>query len=297
MRYALTDVIESAVGHPVPERGENAMVRCPLHEDRTPSLSVNLNTGLWVCFSCGEKGTVQKLARICDGELDEAELAIRAAKAQASPYYAEPPDFTALANELHLRALEQKPEALVKYFITKNLHGLALSHFRLGWDGGRISQPYFDDGKCIAIKYRYPDGFKTYEQGSRTALYNLDDVRGKPVVVICEGESDTQAVWSELRRRQASEEVAVCGVPGASKSESQWELWGLDLMWARKVYVLFDADDSGNNGAARGIETLGEKAVRALPVQGNDINEHLLKGGSLEEAGLAQSDLRTVVAP
>ena len=271
------------------------MVRCPLHEDRTPSLSVNLNSGLWVCFSCGEKGTVQKLARICDGELDESELAIRSAKAQASPYYEEPPDFTALANELHLRALEQRPEALVRYFAEKGLHGLALSHFRLGWDGGRISQPYFDDGTCIAIKYRFPDGFKTYEQGSRTALYNLDSVRGKPTVVVCEGESDTHAVWSELVRRGITD-PAVCGVPGASKSQSQWEVWGLDLMWAKRVYVLFDADDAGDNGADRAIEVLGEKAVRVRPVRGNDAAEHLLKGGSLEEAGLEVGDLLAGVA-
>jgi hypothetical protein len=33
------------------------MVRCPLQdEDRTPSMSINTNTGLWNCHSCGEGG-------------------------------------------------------------------------------------------------------------------------------------------------------------------------------------------------------------------------------------------------
>ncbi|MFC4089381.1 CHC2 zinc finger domain-containing protein [Micromonospora sp. GCM10011541] len=33
------------------------MVRCPLQgEDRTPSMSINTNTGLWNCHSCGKGG-------------------------------------------------------------------------------------------------------------------------------------------------------------------------------------------------------------------------------------------------
>lgn len=296
MRYLLTDVVEAAVGHPVAERGENAMLRCPLHEDRTPSLSVNLNTGLWVCFSCGEKGTIHKLARICEGTLDADELAIRSAKAQASPYYDEPADFTLLAHEQHGRAKREQPAALVDYFISKGLHHGVFDQFKLGWDGVKIGQPYYDDGKCVAIKYRYPDGHKDSEKGSRRTIYNLDDIRGKPIVIVCEGESDTHAVWSELRRRQVSDEVAVCGIPGASVSRSHWELFALDLMWARKVYMLWDADEAGDKGAALAIDVLGDKAIRVRPVLGKDINDHLLKGGSLEQAGLAASDLLALVS-
>ncbi|MCG8926675.1 CHC2 zinc finger domain-containing protein [Lentzea sp. CC55] len=32
------------------------MVACPLHEDRTPSCSVDLDKGLWNCHSCGRAG-------------------------------------------------------------------------------------------------------------------------------------------------------------------------------------------------------------------------------------------------
>ena len=34
------------------------MVSCPFHDDKTPSLSVDVHKGLWKCFSCGEGGTV-----------------------------------------------------------------------------------------------------------------------------------------------------------------------------------------------------------------------------------------------
>ncbi|WP_420841970.1 CHC2 zinc finger domain-containing protein [Haloactinopolyspora alba] len=38
------------------------MVRCPVHDDRTPSCSLDLRgTGLWNCHRCGEGGDVWNL--------------------------------------------------------------------------------------------------------------------------------------------------------------------------------------------------------------------------------------------
>jgi hypothetical protein len=36
--------------------GHQARARCPFHEDRNPSLSVNLVDGRFNCFGCGAKG-------------------------------------------------------------------------------------------------------------------------------------------------------------------------------------------------------------------------------------------------
>lgn len=38
--------------------GKEFYALCPLHGDKTPSMSINLNTGAWICYaaSCGEKG-------------------------------------------------------------------------------------------------------------------------------------------------------------------------------------------------------------------------------------------------
>ena len=37
-------------------RRDTLNVRCPFHEDRNPSLSLNLALGLWNCHSCGASG-------------------------------------------------------------------------------------------------------------------------------------------------------------------------------------------------------------------------------------------------
>ena len=43
-------------------RGDfKAMVSCPLHDDRTPSMSVDFNKQLWNCKSCGKAGDSYKL--------------------------------------------------------------------------------------------------------------------------------------------------------------------------------------------------------------------------------------------
>ena len=39
-----------------PNRTGEQMVRCPFHDDRNPSLSLNLSKGLWKCHSCDKGG-------------------------------------------------------------------------------------------------------------------------------------------------------------------------------------------------------------------------------------------------
>jgi len=36
--------------------GEWAQAPCPFHNDRNPSLSVNITSGGFICFACGAKG-------------------------------------------------------------------------------------------------------------------------------------------------------------------------------------------------------------------------------------------------
>ncbi|QDP44243.1 DNA primase [Streptomyces phage Celia] len=43
------------------------MTHCPLHEDRTPSMSFNTDKGLWRCHSCGEGGDSYSLLMTKEG--------------------------------------------------------------------------------------------------------------------------------------------------------------------------------------------------------------------------------------
>lgn len=38
------------------KRKKQVLVNCPFHNDNTPSLSINLENGLFKCFACNESG-------------------------------------------------------------------------------------------------------------------------------------------------------------------------------------------------------------------------------------------------
>jgi DNA primase len=55
----LEEVMVAVLNHydlPVPGSGERNM-RCPVHEERVASASMNVNKGLWHCHACGAGGT------------------------------------------------------------------------------------------------------------------------------------------------------------------------------------------------------------------------------------------------
>ena len=45
-------------------RGGRGVVPCIFHKDRTPSLSVDVDRGLFNCFACGERGGVRRFAEL-----------------------------------------------------------------------------------------------------------------------------------------------------------------------------------------------------------------------------------------
>jgi DNA primase len=300
MKYALTDQFEGLLGHPIPERGVNAMVYCPFHDHNfgTPSLSINLDTGLWMCFVCPARGSIQKMAALLGGTLDAETMAIRSAAAVLRVHEDEPdPDFTELADSLYMRAKVEKPPAIVHYITQRGLSLNTARHFRIGWDGRRMSMPYYDEDAVRAIKYRSSDGFKSYETGSHRFPYNINEVRDRPMIVLCEGESDTHAVWSHLDRLgEPWNNVGVAGIPGTNASRSTWELWAFDLMLAKRIYVAFDADEAGDTWAEVPLSVFGSRAVRIRPTRGKDMTDHLLAGGTLDGIGMGEMDLHSIVA-
>lgn len=47
---------------------------CPVHADNSPSWSMNINTGLWICYACGATGNLSQLALRLSVSSDEAML-------------------------------------------------------------------------------------------------------------------------------------------------------------------------------------------------------------------------------
>lgn len=65
----------TTVGVEVTRVGDRELTgKCPVHlrvvghEDRSPSWSINISTGLWICFSCGARGTLSMLLHELAGD-------------------------------------------------------------------------------------------------------------------------------------------------------------------------------------------------------------------------------------
>jgi len=287
MRYALTETISGLLGVDIKERGVNALLLCPFHQESTPSFSIHLNDGLWQCFGCGERGGLKKLHRKLGEEMSRDlyhDMLINSLRLDVESRR----DFSSLAKSQRSALNSSRAiSALQKYISSKPISEDAIFHFGMGWSREKtaISIPYYDDGLVGGIKYRLSDGRKIAETGSTFAgIYNVDDVRGKKYVVLCEGESDTHAMWSLLRGR---EDTGVGGISGGVHDSGSWALWAVDLMYAKTVYIAFDADDVGDRGHLAAAAVLGqEKCVRIRPTHGKDVCDHIMNGGSFAELGL-----------
>ena len=286
MKYALTSTIEDILGQPIKETRDNALVRCPFHDDRHASLSVDLERGLWICFACGERGGLQSLAARMGREVNDADIALRVYEGSQNSILEEPKNFAPLAKALHESLQKARPDVVVDFIVSRHLRPQVIGKFSLGWDASNssIAFPYYDDEEVFAIKYRGPNGHKWAEQGSRRGIYNVDDVRFKPLVILCEGESDTLAVWSDLTNnwpKGTLDLIGVGGIPGVAGSRSTWETWALDLVWSKHIFIAYDADEAGDEGSLLPMQALGDKAIRMRPAKGKDMTDHLLNGGTL----------------
>jgi DNA primase len=48
------------------KNGKGLKGRCPFHEDKTPSLSINPKENLWQCFGCGAAGDAIRFIELFD---------------------------------------------------------------------------------------------------------------------------------------------------------------------------------------------------------------------------------------
>lgn len=64
-RIIPSDRIMKALGLSGQPSGNNLYIRCPLHNDSSPSFSFNIENGLWICFGkCGQGSLDQLVSRV-----------------------------------------------------------------------------------------------------------------------------------------------------------------------------------------------------------------------------------------
>lgn len=250
-------------------------IRQHLH-DR--SLSVDIDSGLYYCHYCGEKGCVEDSERVKSERLKSEKSA--AQKAEGRPrngkQYVRPEwkaEFLTMPEEayawLQSRGISKETAYRLRVsanYEVQNGNSLLWIHFN-----------YFEDGLLVNVKSRTLDKRFRMVAGAELIPYNIDSILDREVCYITEGEMDTLAM-AEAGYRE------VVSVPAGGKGNLSWMDRFVESHFEDKqrCVLCMDGDEVGRHLTTELVRRLG--AERCWLVHWNegckDANDELMRNGA-----------------
>jgi len=228
----ITKIVQEAI---TSARGGEVAFCCPVHEDTNASASVNVEKGVWYCFTCQASGKVDKKAKI--------------------------PSITEIIKLLSGKTpLKTYPEAWLdlfditgpsEYWVKRYGLRVAAKH-RCGthYETGAPTYPIRQaDGTLLGVVSRQ-EGSKAkylYPSGIRTSATFYGTYKPSKVIVLVEGASDVMA----LDQSGIPQEWTVLGCFGSGLHAPQVEL--IQDLLPKVVVTAFDNDKAGWNAADRAV--------------------------------------------
>jgi 5S rRNA maturation endonuclease (ribonuclease M5) len=263
-----------AKGWPHKERsGQIILQECPLCHD-TKSHFYMSPDGAWFCHKCNAKGNLYQLKREM-GDID-----MRIVQPFKKPATKRPDP--GLADRYH-DALLKDPEG-IRSLKGRGITVESVKRFKLGLrvvNGSRwLSIPHSRKDQVMNIKFRsLPPTEKTFERvmDCPSILFNADVVEANlESIIVCEGELDA------ITLIQAGFENVVGTTNGAGSFAPDW----VDqLKPVKKIFLAYDADEAGQNGARALAKRLGYNRCRNVemnfPNGGKDVNDLFQCGGDV----------------
>lgn len=257
-------------------------IRCPFHEENTPSLHVYEDGG-WKCFGCGKFGDcldfvgyylfghsydpAKHFIDVVDrlGALDIKSLP--APDKLTKPATPAPKLSISLEQIMHWH--ETMPNSRRQYWHERGLNDQTIGEFLLGWDGQRYVIPSLYRFVPFGVKRRQSeidDGIAAkYTQivNSKIGIFNADMLLTAKTVVICEGEIDAM-----LMHQHSWHAVSSTGGAGSWKAE-----WAKFFTHVRSTFILYDNDKAGEEGARKVQQSIRRAKIIRLPDGIKDIGE------------------------
>lgn len=255
---------------------------CEDHHAKGHHFYIYSNNEVYKCFKCGKAGHLLKLKREF-GDLEYIKQEAGGGKIFERT----------LAEMKHQTLLEDK-DAMAYLMQSRGFSkkviglwslGLEYKEDRLGKKRRCIVFPYFKDNTLLNLKYKsvnkYPgkEGGKPryitmQESGASHHLFGLDLVaKDAKYIIVCEGEYDAiSASMYGLKN--------VVSVPNGAKG---WGSWVEELDKYEKVYLMYDNDKDGEEGAEELARRLGKYRCYRVRLPLKDLNECLVSGLSAKE--------------
>ena len=247
----------AAIGHPIAKSGAKHVCKCPFHEDKSPSMSVDVERGLWFCHACNFGGSVVDLVMRIKG------LTVKQALRE-------------MAIDAHLITAEQydAPRKTATYEY-KDAHGNSVM---------KVDRVDMGLNKKFS-QYREVDGKSVFSiTGVQRTLYRMEVWASKDEVHLCEGEKCVHA----LERLGYD---ATCN-PGGS---SAWCSGFAAYLKDKHVSIWPDSDSAGQKWQAAVTTALEGKcaSIRTahVPPPYNDVADVLLAQGDEQGADVVKAIL------
>lgn len=280
-----------------PATDDEVKIICPVHDDTSPSASLNVKKNLWKCHVCNAKGDVVSLlahilkverATVFKDLSTRYDLSERRAinPAQVEKYHGQIWDSGPLLQALRDRGLDNE-------MIRKH---------RLGYHNGRITIPIYDSVKNVVNIRRYLPGAPGPEKMKNTPGYGSIDVfmpeqLHYKQVVLCGGECKSIVSASLLNREQI-------GAVATTAGEGNWDPRLNASFKGKIVYICYDIDAEGLSGARKVAAHLVWEAesvyIVRLPLDKakhpkGDINDWVMEGASTTDFLRALGDAERFV--
>ena len=218
-------------------------------------LAINLEKSLYYCHKCGWKGTFK----------------------------------TNLMNTFYNKPSKNKFKKitnLAKKFL--NARGISdqvidINKIQSSVDGSMIMFPYYRNGELINYKSRgLNNKFFTQAKEAEAIIYNYDRVKGKPSIIVCEGEIDSLS-WEEAGC--VSHTSVNMGAPNPQDKTVDKKLQCISncyeaFEFAKTIYIATDNDENGRILEDELIRRLGTERCKIVDFSPfKDANEVLLQEG------------------
>lgn len=220
-----------------------------------PSLSVDVDRGIWNCHHCGWKGSIDTRPK--------------------KEYVKPSPELKNLSDQVIKWFADRgiSNQTLLRYKISEGVEYMP----QVSEERNTIHFNYFLNNELVNIKYR--DSAKNFKLvgGARLTPYGIDVAidNSSSELVIVEGEMDVLAFY------EAGIKTAVSVPNGASKGNQklEWLEECVELFDNKKIYLATDMDEAGialRNELAR---RLGKENCYIVEFPYKDANDTLLHGG------------------
>lgn len=231
-------------GQRLPETSRDVTVRCPFHNDKSASLSINVEKGVWKCHAtCGKGGILEfeKHFSNCDSETAWANIS----------------DICGLPNR---RMIASTPVAVYKY---------------LDEDRKELFEKLRYEPKRFSQRARGADGKWIYTLADvRRVLYNLQELITANTVAIVEGEKDADnlTVFGEVLSKEFPETrfAATTNFDGAGKWKPEYSPY----LAGKHVVIFPDNDPPGEEHARMVAASIFPyaRSVRIVSLPGLDLH-------------------------